>query len=120
MVPVCNMTSSNVIGGDDGSRPSSFSVTTTCAELENGNSSARPCTIASTMTFSSGIRLSSGLDAGSGGEKGRHLNRGPHEITHLAPRCALTSGVERNFVGWFNRGPHEITHLAPRCALTSG
>ncbi len=46
MVQVCNMTSKRVIGGEDGSRPRSFSTTTTCAELETGKSSASPCTTA--------------------------------------------------------------------------
>src|ERR1022692_2403211 len=50
MVPVCNITSSRVIGGEDGSSPSSFSTTTTCAELDTGKSSAKPCTIARMMT----------------------------------------------------------------------
>jgi hypothetical protein len=42
MVPVCSMTSTRVISGEDGFSPSSFSATTTCAELETGKSSARP------------------------------------------------------------------------------
>ncbi len=50
MVPVCSMTSSRVIAGDDGSSPISFSATTTCAELEMGRSSASPWMMASTIT----------------------------------------------------------------------
>ncbi len=42
MVPVWSITSRRVMGGEEGSRPRSFSATTTCAELETGRSSARP------------------------------------------------------------------------------
>jgi hypothetical protein len=51
IVPVCNMTRSRVIGGEDGSKPKSFSATTTWAELDTGRSSARPCTIARITMF---------------------------------------------------------------------
>src|SRR5439155_3422098 len=44
IVPVWSMTKSNVIAGEEGSRPSNFSTTTTWAELETGNSSASPWT----------------------------------------------------------------------------
>jgi hypothetical protein len=50
IVPVCSITSSSVICGDDGSSPISFSATTTCAELETGSNSASPCTTARTIT----------------------------------------------------------------------
>src|SRR5580692_4195829 len=55
IVPVCSITSSSVIGGDEGSRPINFSATTTWAELETGSNSANPCTIARMMTFTIGI-----------------------------------------------------------------
>jgi hypothetical protein len=42
MVPVCSITNNKVIGGDEGSRPNSFSATTTCAELDTGSNSAKP------------------------------------------------------------------------------
>src|ERR1700723_1408168 len=51
MVPVCSITSSSVMAGDDGSIPISFSATTTWAELETGNSSASPWTMARTITL---------------------------------------------------------------------
>src|SRR5262252_9024399 len=100
MVPVCSMTRSSVIGGDEGSRPISFSVTTTWAELDTGKSSVRPCTIASTMTFSSDIHFHPRSCAGLP-RKRRHLNRGRGEITHLVTRCAYVGNDERNFAGWF-------------------
>ena len=49
IVPVCSMTRSNVMGGDDESSPITFSATITCAELDIGNNSAKPCTMAKTM-----------------------------------------------------------------------
>src|SRR5438477_7953555 len=56
IVPVCSITSSRVIDGDEGSNPSSFSATTTWAELETGNNSASPCTMARMMIFKSDIQ----------------------------------------------------------------
>ena len=50
IVPVCSITSSSVICGDEGSSPISFSATTTCAELDTGSSSASPCTTARITT----------------------------------------------------------------------
>src|SRR5258708_36912308 len=55
IVPVCSITSSSVICGEEASSPISFSATTTCAELETGSSSARPCTRARIMTLSMSI-----------------------------------------------------------------
>ena len=55
MVPVCSMTRSKVMGGEEGSSPRSFSTTTTCAELDTGRSSAKPCTIARMNTLKSDI-----------------------------------------------------------------
>src|ERR1022692_1245048 len=55
IVPVWSMTSSRVMGGEEGSSPRSFSATTTWAELDTGSNSAKPCTIARIMTFSSDI-----------------------------------------------------------------
>src|SRR5580658_7842715 len=52
MVPVCSITSRNVIAGVVGSRPMSFSAMITCAELETGSNSQNPCTSASTNTLS--------------------------------------------------------------------
>src|ERR1019366_9687200 len=55
IVPAWSMTSTNVISGEDGSRPISFSATTTWAELETGSSSATPCTTASMATWTRNI-----------------------------------------------------------------
>src|ERR1700722_18540530 len=57
IVPGWSMTNSSVMGGEEGSRPKSFSATTTCAELDTGSSSARPCTIARMMIFNSDMRF---------------------------------------------------------------
>ena len=43
------------MGGEEGSSPRSFSATTTCAELDTGRSSAKPCTIARMNTLKSDI-----------------------------------------------------------------
>ena len=58
MVPVCSMTSSKVIAGEVGSMPIRRSATITCAELETGNSSARPCTMARMITCKNNIVFS--------------------------------------------------------------
>src|SRR5579875_184645 len=50
IVPVCSITSRSVISGAAGFMPISFSATITCAELETGSSSARPCTMARRIT----------------------------------------------------------------------
>src|SRR5215469_2789886 len=80
------MTSSSVKGGDDGSRPNSFSTTTTWAELDTGRSSANPCTIARITTLNSDIhihpkRLASTRRQAAGAAVNavlrRHLNRLP-------------------------------------------
>src|ERR1700730_8569919 len=76
IVPVCNITRSNVIDGADGSRPISFSATMTCAELETGNSSAKPCTIARTITFKSGMPLILGVLTAAGSRLVEHPPRG--------------------------------------------
>src|SRR5580704_197421 len=55
MVPVCSITSSSVIGGDEALSPRSFSATTTCAELDIGSSSASPWMIPRTRILSSDI-----------------------------------------------------------------
>jgi hypothetical protein len=47
------MTRIRVISGEEGSRPRSFSATTTWAELETGRSSAKPWTIAKRSTLRS-------------------------------------------------------------------
>src|SRR6185437_3013917 len=44
----CSITSKSVICGAVGSSPISFSATTTCAELDTGSNSAKPCTMART------------------------------------------------------------------------
>src|ERR1700688_5102409 len=71
MVPVWSITKSNVIGGDDGSRPISFSATTTWAELETGSSSANPCTIARMMTLTTGIDDLFQMSGSRGYQRGR-------------------------------------------------
>ena len=55
------MTKSSVIAGALGSRPMSFSAMITCAELETGKISAKPCTIARTITFRSGMKVILGV-----------------------------------------------------------
>src|ERR1700722_8939496 len=57
MLPVWRITRSCVIWGEVGSRPMSFSDTTTCAELDTGKSSARPCTMARITTCRSVMEI---------------------------------------------------------------
>jgi hypothetical protein len=45
------MTSKKVMDGAVGSRPMSFSATITCAELETGSNSQKPCTTAKMNIF---------------------------------------------------------------------
>src|ERR1700730_18547963 len=71
MVPVWSITRSSVIGGEDGSRPISFSATTTWAELETGSSSANPCTIARMMTLTTGIDDLFQMSGSRGYQRGR-------------------------------------------------
>ncbi len=63
MVPVCSMTKSRVIWGAPGSSPSSFSATTTWAELETGSSSATPWIRARSSTLTRIMAACSGFRA---------------------------------------------------------
>src|SRR6185312_3369171 len=119
IVPVCRRTSSRVSAGAEGSRPMSFSATTTCAELETGSSSARPWMMASTTTWIGDMTVPWGSGRAAGAAVARHYSSHPPprqpSKTHVRHRARTSHGLLR----WLMPPERHALAFAPRAEPTA-